>query len=170
MSTTGVETDGENLSHQAASDGISLLAEEVVLANRHPDWSNWPKSIILGSIFALGALGAIAGGEFGGFFGSVIVAGLIFGYVYLARKSSRYIVTNQRVKKNVGLIRNSSGETRLNDIRSLSTSQGLIERIFGKGAVQIDSTGAGGTLSIRGVSDHEELANIIREQQQKAKD
>lgn len=159
-------TKGEIDSHQAPTEGISLLDGELVLSNKHPDWSNWPKSMVLGAIFALAALGAIAGGEVGGFFGSVVVAGLIFGYVYLSRKSSRYIVSTERVKKNVGLLRNSTGETRIKDIRSLSTSQGIIERLFGKGTVQIDSTGAGGTLWIRGVADHEELANVIREQQQ----
>ena len=160
-----VETDGESQNHKAPTEGISTLEGEVVLENRHPDWSNWPKATGLGMIFVLGALGAIAGGSIGGFFGSVVVAGLLFGYVYLARKSSRYIVTNQRVKKKVGLVSSTTGETRISDIRSLATSQSLMERLLGKGAVQIDSTGAGGTIGIHGVSEHEDLAKVIRNQQ-----
>lgn len=164
--TTGGAIDG----HQASTEGISLLDGETVLANEHPSWANWPKAIALGSVFVLAALGGIAGGDVGSFFGSIVVAGLVFGYVYLARNKSRYIVTDQRVKKNVGLLRNTTGETRIPDIRSLTTDQGLIERFLGKGTVQIDSTGAGGTLGISGVSDHEELAHLIREQQQKHED
>lgn len=155
-------------SNQTSTDGISLLDGEFVLANKHPSWANWPKSILLAAIFGLAALGAIAGGEVGGFFGTVIVIGLVLGYVHLARSRSRYIVTNQRIKKNVGLLKSTTGEARISDIRSLSTNQGFIERFMGKGSVQIDSTGAGGTLGITGVSDHEELAHLIREQQQKA--
>lgn len=166
--SSGTATQGNaTQTHQASTEGISLLDGEVVLANEHPSWANWPKSLILGAIFVLAALGGIAGGEVGSFFGAVIVAGLFFGYIYLARMRSRYIVTNQRVKKSVGLLTNSTGEARISDIRSLSTQQGLVERFLGKGTVQIDSTGAGGTLGISGVSNHEELANLIREQQQK---
>jgi len=48
----------------------------------------------------------------------------------------------------------------------LNTDQGLIERLWGKGIVKIDSGGAGGELGISGISNHEQLAHTIREQQQ----
>jgi uncharacterized membrane protein YdbT with pleckstrin-like domain len=165
-SETGAVTNSR--SHQVNTDGISLLDGEVVIANEHPSWANWTTSITFGIFVGLFALGAIAAGEFGAFFVSLLIVGMIFGYVHLSRSSSRYIVTNQRVKKNVGLLNTSTGETRISDIRSLTTNQGFAERFMGMGSVQIDSTGAGGTLGITGVSDHDELAHLISEQQQNA--
>lgn len=75
------------------------------------------------------------------------------------------MVTNQRVIKKVGLLRRSTGETRIRDIRSLETDQGLIERFVNKGSVRIDGAGAGGLLDIEGIDDHQSVANTIRTQQ-----
>lgn len=155
--------------HQDSTEGVSLLTDEVVLKNVHPSWANWPLALGLAGLFGLSSLSALAQFDTA-FFGSVMVTGLILGYVHYARKQSRYVVTNQRVIKNVGLIRNSSGETRIKDIRGLSTKQGLLERLFGKGSVMIDSTAAGGRLGIEGVKDYEHLANVIRERQRELED
>lgn len=67
--------------------------------------------------------------------------------------------------KKMGLLRQSTGETRISDIRSLETDQGLIGRLVGSGNVRIDSTGAGGLLGIEGINDHQSVANTIRTQQ-----
>lgn len=152
--------------HQASTSGITLLDDEYVLENESPSWSNWWKSLAIGVIFAIGTLSTAVQGELGSATTGIVIAALIFGYVYYSRNRSRYIVTNQRVKKDVGLLRSSTGEVRVNDIRSLNTGQGLIERFWGKGTVKIDSGGAGGELAISGVSNHEQLAHTIRQQQQ----
>lgn len=160
------QTEGATQSNQASTSGITLLDGEYVLENEHPSWSSWWKSLAVGGIFALGTLSSAVQGEIGTATTGVVLSALIFGYVYYSRSRSRYIVTNQRVKKDVGLLRSSTGEVRISDIRSLNTGQGLIERFWGKGTVKIDSGGAGGELGISGVSDHEQLAHTIREQQQ----
>lgn len=166
MATEPATGEPSQQNHQASTSGITLLDGEYVLKNEHPSWSNWWKSLAVGGIFALGTLSNAIQGDIGTAMTGVIISALIFGYVYYSRGRSRYIVTNQRIKKDVGLIRNSSGEVRIADIRSLNTGQGMIERLFGRGTVKIDSGGAGGELGISGVSDHEQLAHTIREQQQ----
>lgn len=163
-------TDNEAQSNQASTSGITLLDGEYVLANEHPSWSSWAISLFVGSIFALSALSSAAQGNIESAGTSLIIAGLIFGYVYYSRSRSRYIVTTERIKKDVGLLRSSTGEVRIADIRSLNTGQGIIERLAGKGNVKIDSGGSGGELGINGVSDHEQLAHTIREQQQKVEE
>ena len=165
---TTTESSPQDMNHQASTTGITLLDGEYVLENVSPSYTNWWLSLAIGALFALGALSAAVQGDIGTLFTSVIIAALIFGYVYYSRSRSRYIVTNERIKTDIGLIRSSSGEVRVPDIRSLNTNQGMIERFFSKGSVSIDSGGAGGELGINGVKDYEELAHTIREQQQTA--
>ena len=150
--------------HQAPTAGIALLEDEYVLENVHPSFTSWTKSFVLLVLIALAALGALVNGNVGGFITYLILAGLVGGYIALAQKKSRYIVTTERVKKNIGLLRKSTGETRITDIKSLSTNQGILDRIFSTGTVQIDSTGAGGLLGINGVQDHEKLAQLVRQE------
>jgi len=159
--TTTQPTEG----HQDTTEGVDLLQDEIVLENRHPAYVNWWKSIFVGALFALTALSAAVQGSSGVIL-LVILTALIFAYVYYSRKVSRYVVTDQRVIKETGLISSSTGEARISDIRSISTKQGIIERITKKGSVQIDSTGTGGLLGINGVGDYNGLARTIREQQQ----
>ena len=164
MATTMEESVQGN---QASTSGITLLEGEYVLENEHPSWSSWWKSLVVGGIFALGALSGAIQGDLSTAATGLIISAVVFGYVYYSRSRSRYIVTNQRVKKDVGLLRSSTGEVRIRDIRSLNTGQGLVERLWGKGRVKIDSGSSGGELGINGVSDHERLAHTIREQQQR---
>lgn len=152
--------------HRDTTDGVDSLSGEIVLENRNPAYVNWWKSLAIGALFALTALGAAAGGDVSGLITSVVIAGLIGAYVYYSRKQSRYVVTDQRVLKQTGLIRSKSEETRVSDIKGISTNQGIIERIASTGTVQVDSTAVGGLLAIKGVSDYNGLARTIRDQQQ----
>lgn len=150
--------------HSDTTEGISLLKDEVVLANVHPSWANWLPPVGLAVVFGLAALGALSTGDIGTFFGELVIAGIFVSYVHIARSYSRYIVTNQRVKKSVGLLSTSTGETKISDIRALTTQQGFVERLLDNGSVKIDSAGEGGFIAIRGVADPEDLAELIREQ------
>lgn len=164
-SATDQEQQYSDEGHQDTTEGVDLLDGEIVLENRHPAYVNWWKSILIGALFALTALSAATQGSSGVILLAILTA-LIFAYVYYSRQVSRYVVTNQRVMKETGLISSKTGEARISDIRSISTSQGIIERISSKGSVEIDSTGTGGLLGINGVGDYNSLARTIREQQQ----
>jgi len=150
-------------------DGISLLEDEVVLATGHPNWANWRTPVVLAVVLGLAALVTISMRALGAFVGEFVLAGMFVAYVYLARSSSRYIVTNRLVKKRVGLPLTTTAEARLSDITALATRQGVIDGILDTGSVTIDSAGEDGFIGIRGVSDHEELADLIREQQHTAR-
>ena len=165
---TKTETEPQDRNHQASTTGITLLDGEYVLENVQPSLTGWWKSLVIGGLFALAALSTAAQGDAGALFGPLIIAVLIFGYVFYSRSRSRYVVTNQRIKKDVGLLRSTTGEVRVSDIRSLNTHQGIIERFFSKGSVKIDSGGSGGELGIDGIKNYEEVAHTIREQQQVA--
>lgn len=166
MSTEQIEQTDRSEADQGSID-ITLLDDEHVLKSVRPSWINWWKILVVAVIFALVGLVFFAEGEVGIGLVALILAGLAIVYTNYARKRSQYIVTNQRVKKRVGLARKSTGETRIVKIRGLVTEQSVLERLVGKGRVLIDSGAASGKLGIKGIANHEELANTIREQQQR---
>ncbi|RRJ28149.1 PH domain-containing protein [Halocatena pleomorpha] len=152
--------------HDASTEGVPLLEEELVLENIHPHWVNWLKLIGIGAFFALfGVLGVLTG-DIGMSIPFIGVAALVGGYVYLDRKNTRYVVTTERVYKKSGILRRTTNEARMSDIHSLSTDESWAEWVFGKGTVQIDSTGATGILSLPGTTSHEQVEDMIRTQQQ----
>ena len=155
--TTGAET----VQHRADTDGIDLMQKESVLENRHPSWTLWAKVLVLGGIILLGGLASADGG---GIVAGLLVGGGIFAYVVYARKRSRYIVTTERVKASVGLISSETREYRVPDIQSLSTSQGIFEKILGHGSVTL-KTAANDEITWHGVPDYKNVANTIREEQ-----
>lgn len=147
--------------HQAETDGITTMDNEFVLENRHPGWGLWWKALAAaGFLFLI----TLASGEVGGIFVGLLIAGAIVGYVAFARSQSRYIVTDERVKMDIGFIRSTSREYRISDIRGIDTSQGILDRIFSMGNIEV-RTGDGTTITWWGVPDHEAVSNVIREQQ-----
>lgn len=150
------------------TEEFSLLEDEVVLATVHPSWAYWLKPMGLAGVLAFAAIVAMAVGDLGAAVGELVAAGFFLAYVRLARSHSRYIVTNQRVKKTVGLLSTTTAETTISEIKALVTHQGLVDRFLDTGSVNIDSAGADGFIGIRGVPEHEALAELIRDQQQAA--
>jgi uncharacterized membrane protein YdbT with pleckstrin-like domain len=135
---------------------------ESVLVNRRPGWTLWTKQI---AVAALIAVFGLAGG-LDTILGAMVLAGAILGYVVVSRSKSRYIVTDERVKAQIGLLSKTSMEYRIADIKSLSTSQALFERLLDYGTVSIRS-GDNTQITWHAVTDHERVSNTIREQQRK---
>lgn len=156
MSETATSTD--TVQHQADTDGIDLMQGESVLQNRRPSWALWWKQILLAVFFLLGGLGGDA------LLGGILFGGGIFAYVVIARLQSRYIVSDERVKMNVGLISSKSREYRIADIQSLSTQQSIFEKLFGDGSVTL-RTASNDEITWVSVPDYQDVANTIREEQ-----
>lgn len=147
--------------------GLHLLDGENVLENRNPHWSHWTKTAALAAIAGLLALSAITDGNVQGFLTYGIIALGAVGYINYAKDKVQYIVTNHRVIKRVDLTRSSTGETTIEEIKSLATEQEGLGRLFGTGTVEIDSTGQAGLLGIADVKGYDQLAHTIRSQKQK---
>lgn len=83
------------------------------------------------------------------------------------RKSltERYVVTNQRLKIDYGLLNRQSEEIELFRVQDLSVERSLFDRMFGVGNIIIhsgDSTGASTVLY--DIQDVESVKDLIREQ------
>lgn len=153
------DSAGAQTTHRASTEGIDLLSDEQVLVNTHPGWSVWWKHLLAAGIFALFGL---ASGDAGGVVGGLVVGGGLVGYVYLARISSRYVVTNERVKGKLGLVSSKSREYRISDIESVTTEQSIMERILSLGNIRF-RTAANDRMTWGGVPDHEQVGRQIRE-------
>lgn len=152
------ETSNQQIQHQEATNGINLMEGESVLVNRRPGWSLWWKSIGLAVLVLLGGVGGDAAA--GGF----VIAGLIAAYVVLSRMQSRYIITDERIKSKVGLISSKTREYRMADIQSISTTQGIIERLLSHGSITV-RTASNDEIHWHGVPEYQEAGNSIRESQ-----
>lgn len=129
---------------------VTLLQDEEIIHDLRPSWSKW------GGALAIGVVTTI-----------FLVGFLILGWVWLARKNSRYVVTNQRIIEISGILGTSTTEYRIADIRQLQTGASWGEKFMGHGNLQF-STGGATTITFHGIPDHQEVANTIRELQRES--
>jgi len=136
-------TDTEEIPH---AEGITLIENEEVLHNVRPSWAKWAGLVLIS--IPLMVIG---------------VGFLTLGYVWLKRKNTRYIVTNQRLIHKTGLLGSSTTEYRITNLRQLQTGATWGEKSRGHGNIQF-TTGSG-TITFDGIADYETVANTIRERQ-----
>lgn len=123
--------------------GFTLLEGETAHYNMRPSIAAWlTNSInIILVIFTLGLW-------------------LIAGYLWMI--SSRYVVTDERVYRKVGILRKRTDEYRYEDIQQFTTGKSLIERIIGVGNLKFQTGTGGEAIVFGGVKNHDEVANTIR--------
>ncbi len=158
----GAVTGGQT-THRAETEGIDLLPDERVLSNDHPGWSVWSGTLILAALVGLLGLGTLAESAGAGIFFLLLGAGLV-GYVYMARMSSRYIVTDERIKAKVGLLSTKTREYRIANIQSITTEQSFLEGLLGLGNIRI-RTSANDQMTWKGVPNHNSTGKQIRKMQ-----
>lgn len=159
MSTQqGHATDHEQ--HEAEVEGIRPMEGESVLQNRHPGWGLWWKHLAVAALALIFGLSAGTDGIMGG----LVIAGALVGYVAFARSKSRYIVTDERVKADIGFISSTTREFRISDIQGIDTKQSIIGSLFSIGDIEV-RTADGASIWWNGVPDHEDVAHTIRQHQ-----
>jgi len=119
-----------------------------------PAWTVWMGQLVLAAFLVLGGLFLSQESGAAGL-GLVFFALVIVGYVWYRRKRVRYVVTDRRVMILTGLSAKGSTETWMEDIPLSS-------------ALPVFNAGKGLTLS--GVSDYPQVANIIRRRQSDRKE
>lgn len=157
---------------------VPLIDGEEILTDARPAWSAWTGHFLLTALIIIA--GIAAGG--GTFVFAVLVALGILGYVWWQRRKLRYVVTDRRMLKIMGMTSNSTNEAWMEDIRGLQTGASLIERLLGHGHITVSTSilssasslpgfglvGANG-LTFGGISNYEQIAHIIRQRQNERK-
>ncbi|PSQ41995.1 hypothetical protein BRD17_09775 [Halobacteriales archaeon SW_7_68_16] len=162
-SPAGPGSGVERTVHTADTDGVDLMPDERVIENGHPGWNLWWKHITAG---VLVALAGVSSADVGGIALGVLFGGGLIAYAAASRQSSRYTVTDERVRGTVGLVGSTSREYRMADVQSITTDRGLTDRLLGHGRITI-KTAANDRMTFRAVPEYGRVANSIRKQQRK---
>lgn len=93
---------------------------------------------------------------------SIISLGLL---PLLFAKQSSFVVTNQRVILQTGLLSTSTQEYRIEDIQQIQTGQSLFEKLLGAGNVSFSTAAAGSDITFYGLKDYQSVTNTIRNYQ-----
>lgn len=187
-SSDSTETDGgqtaetsvpqsQQRSSLAKADDPYLLDGEEVLIDARPAWSAWFSKLALAALVVLFGL---VSGEPGAIAFAIVAALAIVGYVAYQRMKVRYLVTDRRIIVATGLSSSSTNETWMVDVRGMQTGASLLERVLGHGHISVStSIMPRGTLlsfaniqgmTLGGISDHQEIASIVRQRQAELKD
>jgi uncharacterized membrane protein YdbT with pleckstrin-like domain len=138
--------------------------EQVIYEGR-PSW----RSILgfyIGGILIVAAAGAIAYVASGTGLGAAVAGGvflvlLIVGW--LKRVSTRYSITDRRLRIRRGIIARNVEETRVERVQNVTVSQNVLERILQVGTVDFDtaSNRADDTFQFRGIADPGKITRLV---------
>jgi membrane protein YdbS with pleckstrin-like domain/DNA-directed RNA polymerase subunit RPC12/RpoP len=83
-------------------------------------------------------------------------------YYFLSAKSMRYKLTNKRLLTEKGVLSKHTAEVAIKDIRSINMKQGIFEKIFGLGTVEIGTAGTAGIeITFAGISQAPKVKDQI---------
>jgi len=90
--------------------------------------------------------------------------GLIIIFIaFLSKNSTVFTLTNRRVKSKFGIISRTTREVSIKDIRVINLKQGIFERIFGLGTVEVGSAGTAGIeVYFKGIPDAPKVIDMIQ--------
>ena len=123
---------------------MELRAHENELYAGRPSWRAL-MSFYLGGIGLAVLVVVILGvlvGEWGlsvAIAAALVVLTLVIGY--LRRVSTKYLITNQRLRISRGIVRRHVQETRLERVQNVNYQQSVLDRMLGVGTVDFDTAG-----------------------------
>jgi uncharacterized membrane protein YdbT with pleckstrin-like domain len=93
--------------------------------------------------------------------GAILVGVLVFNLYYWGWRAHEYILTDQRVILNEGILSKFSRSIAIDRIQDLTTFQGLWGRTWGFGDIELESAGREGAELLSTVPDPQQLRNAI---------
>ena len=144
--------------------GISLKTNETIIKEVNFHWSAFLMAKIWASFGLLMAIASFLPNEDDG--PNLMVVAIVFwtpfAYKWLENKCKKYIVTNQRVYIEEGILSKNKKDIMLSKINDVSVNQNLVQRIFGSGNLAL-LTGNDKGSSLRDIDTPDEFKNIISE-------
>ncbi|HZN89161.1 MAG TPA: PH domain-containing protein [Thermoleophilaceae bacterium] len=124
--------------------GVELRAGERVLYQGRPAWrallTFYAGGLVLAVVVFVVLVPLLDVGAVGVLVALVIAAGtLLIGW--LRRVSTRYLITDQRLRITTGIVRREVHETRLARVQNVNYQQSVLDRMLGVGHVDFDTAG-----------------------------
>ena len=137
---------------------------ETVIFDGHPSWRSVLEIYLMGDLLAVAAGAAlwfaVAPGV--GVAAGVVIALLAIAVGFVRRRSTRYVITNQRLYARRGLLARYEQQTRLERVQDVSTRQSFFERILQIGTVDFDTAGDDHEdFRFAGVDDPREVVEAV---------
>src|SRR5215211_504771 len=117
---------------------MELRDGEHPLYQGRPSWRALMSFYISGlgvALLAVVILGLLADSWGAAVVAGVAIAALTLLIGYLRRISTRYLITNQRLRISRGIVRRDVQETRLERVQNVNYKQGINDRMLGVGTV-----------------------------------
>jgi uncharacterized membrane protein YdbT with pleckstrin-like domain len=139
---------------------------EYALTRILPSWWHYARDLIVVMAIFLGALYSTAAPHGNRLIGIALMAlaFVILGLIYLARSSTSWSLTSDRLIERRGLLSSRRREMELADVRSIEVNRSLKQRMLGLGDVGVASA-ASADFMIRmlDIPDPERVAEILRQ-------
>ena len=144
--------------------------EEIIFQGR-PVW----RAIL--SFYVSATIGALAVGILVGILASTGLGVVVFLVAlalallvgFLKRVATIYVITNQRLRIQTGLLARRVQQTRIDRVQNVNTAQTLLERVLRVGAVDFDTAGTDDSeFRFVGVSDPSEVVAAVDRAQREA--
>jgi len=138
---------------------------EHVIYEGRPSWRSILSFYILGLVVVAVAAGIaflVSGGGLAAAVGGAVLVGiLVIGW--LKRVSTRYSITDRRMRIQRGIVSRNVEETRVDRVQNVTVSQGVLERILQIGTVDFDtaSNRADDTFQFRGIADPGKITRLV---------
>lgn len=123
-------------------------------ADMRPAWRNYWLAYLIVAILLMSALGDPTEQADEKVSSLFAVSILILGIVAIKRFSWRFTIKDGKILHHYGIIARNQQSVRIEDLRSVEYSQGLIQRLLGVGSVLFYTAGsAGSEVSFHGIKD-----------------
>lgn len=139
---------------------------EYALSRILPSWWHYTREITLAVAIFLGGAYCLGSRHVDTRFGLalVIVAAAVFGMIVLARRSTSWSLTSDRLIERRGTFSNRRREMELADVRSIEVLQSFLQRMLGLGDVSIASAASAEfRIRLMNIPNPEEVAEMLRQ-------
>ena len=138
-----------------------LLPDETIKYRARLHWLPFLPAYLLGAFFVAVAVVGFAMETWWLGIAGLAVAAATFVWIYLAKATAEFCVTDKRVVIKVGFIQRRTVETMLGKVESIGVDQGLVGRVFNFGTILV--VGTGGTQdSFRNISNPLEFRRQVQ--------
>lgn len=124
---------------------MELRSNEHELYEGRPSWRALMSFYLGGmglAVVVVVVVGLVAGSWGPALVAAAAIAGLTLVIGSFRRASTKYLITNQRLRISRGIVRRKVQETRLERVQNVNYEQGAIDRMLGVGTVDFDTAGS----------------------------